>query len=389
MNTAVAASVLETYTLIYVDVDENSNKVWKGSIYEDGSFVAEWGRVGSKLQQAKNSYPSVNLAQKRLEQMKQQKLKKGYTEAQILTPNPVNKVTLKPEELEKIAATQIDYGEDDKAKDLIRYLVKVNIHQILSQTNIHYDSDTGRFSTPLGLVTPEAIAKARDYLAQISVCYNPLSLRKLVSKYLRLIPQKVGKTLDDSIFRTQQELQHQNDILSALDAALMETKQQIFNCKISRVPGSTIAGKKTFRWIRSLYESTINLNHQAAGYKLRRAYEIDIPSMQQDFVVKSAQIGNVKLHWHGTKASNILSILKQGLIIPPANAIQCTGRMFGNGIYGSEQSTKALNYATNYWNQSGGNNQRVYMLLCEFALGKEYCPTNLNVSFPVSGYDST
>ncbi|NET89908.1 MAG: hypothetical protein F6K45_17740 [Kamptonema sp. SIO1D9] len=98
---------------------------------------------------------------------------------------------------------------------------------------------------------------------------------------------------------------------------------------------------------------------------------------------------NVKLHWHGTKASNILSILEQGLIIPPVNAIQCTGRMFGKGIYGSEQSTKALNYATNYWNQSGGNNQRVYMLLCEFALGKAYSPTNLNVSFPVSGYDST
>ncbi|VEP18913.1 PARP catalytic domain protein (fragment) [Hyella patelloides LEGE 07179] len=112
--------------------------------------------------------------------------------------------------------------------------------------------------------------------------------------------------------------------------------------------------------------------------------------MNQAFTKKAAEIGNVKLHWHGTRASNLLSILKQGLIIPPANAAQCTGRMFGNGIYGSEQSTKALNYATNYWNTSGDNNQRVYMLLCEFAMGKEYLPTNNHQgSLPMKGYHST
>ena len=112
--------------------------------------------------------------------------------------------------------------------------------------------------------------------------------------------------------------------------------------------------------------------------------------MDQAFEAKSAEIGNVKLHWHGTRASNLLSILKQGLIIPPASATQCTGRMFGNGIYGSEQSTKALNYATNYWNQSGDGNQRVYMLLCEFAMGKEYAFKNsYRGALPKPGHDST
>jgi poly [ADP-ribose] polymerase 2/3/4 len=112
--------------------------------------------------------------------------------------------------------------------------------------------------------------------------------------------------------------------------------------------------------------------------------------MNQAFDKKATEIGNVKLHWHGTRASNLLSILKQGLIIPPVNAVQCTGRMFGNGIYGSEQSTKALNYATNYWNQSGDSHQRVYMLLCEFAMGKEYhIKNNHSGSLPMAGYDST
>ena len=111
--------------------------------------------------------------------------------------------------------------------------------------------------------------------------------------------------------------------------------------------------------------------------------------MATAFTAKAQEIGNVKLHWHGTKASNLLSILKQGLIIPPANAIQCTGRMFGNGIYGSEQSTKALNYATNYWNPSGEDEDRVFMLLCDFAMGKEYHPQSYSRNFPAKGYDST
>jgi poly [ADP-ribose] polymerase len=63
--------------------------------------------------------------------------------------------------------------------------------------------------------------------------------------------------------------------------------------------------------------------------------------------------------------------------------------MFGNGIYGSEQSTKALNYATNYWNQAGDNGERVFMLLCDFAMGKEYHVKGSRPTFPVPGYDST
>ena len=111
--------------------------------------------------------------------------------------------------------------------------------------------------------------------------------------------------------------------------------------------------------------------------------------MREAFAAKAKAIENIKQHWHGTKASNLLSIFKQGLIIPPANAAQCTGRMFGNGIYGSQQSTKALNYATNYWNASGENEDRVFMLLCDFAMGKEYHPQGSSRRFPAPGYDST
>jgi poly [ADP-ribose] polymerase 2/3/4 len=396
MNAVIALSVIDSCTLIYVEVDENSNKVWQGKVLDDGSFVVEWGRVGNQLQNKVYYFNSIVLAQNKLERTKRQKLRKGYTEAQVINQNQSYNPTLKEEDLELIAAKQIEHGKDPRAKQLIRYLVAVNIHNITSQTNISFDVTTGNFSTPLGLVTPQAIALARDYLIRIaeSSQKNNRSTRSLINNYLRLIPQKLSYKIDYTRFLATQEIQRQYEILNALSASIDLTQSdrddRVFECSIRRIPGSNIEGRKTFREINHLYESTINSNHFAAAYKMRRIYEIDIPSMNQAFSQKATEIGNVKLHWHGTRASNLLSILKHGLIIPSAHAAQCTGRMFGNGIYGSEQSTKALNYATNYWNQSGEDNQRIYMLLCEFAMGKEYhIQNNHRGNLPVSGYNST
>ena len=392
MNAAAAPSVVNSCTLIYVEVDCNSNKVWQGTVLDDGSFIARWGRVGNQLQSKTYPLNSVILAQNKFARTKRQKLRKGYTEAQIIQQHQSYSFDLKDEDLELIAARQIEHGKDPRAKQLIRYLVSVNIHNIVSQTNIDYDVATGNFSTPLGFVTPNAIAQAKDYLIKIANAKNNRTTRTLINNYLRLIPQNMGSKIDYARFYTLQEIQRQYEILNAFSASIYQPsdRNKIFECAIERVPGSTLEGRKTFRTIRALYESTINKNHLSANYKLRRIFKIEIPSMERAFTKKAAEIGNIKLHWHGTRASNLLSILKQGLIIPSANAAQCTGRMFGNGIYGSEQSTKALNYATNYWNTSGDNNQRVYMLLCDFAMGKEYqLKSNHRGNFPIKGYDST
>jgi len=335
---------------------------------------------------------SIALARNKFERIKRQKIRKGYTTAQVLDPEKQQSTTITADRLEEIAAKQINCGRDPRSKELIRYLVKSNIHKITSQTDITYSTARG-FTTPVGKIMPQAIANARNYLIQIAATRqsNRYKLRQLVSKYLRLIPQALSSKLDETQFCNLQEIQRQYEILNALEAAVnVNTQsQQIFECAVNRLPGSTIEGKKTFRRIDRLYKSTVNQNHIAAKYKLRRIYELDIPSMRKAFSAKSQTLSNVKQHWHGTKASNLLSILQQGLIIPPADASQCTGRMFGNGIYGSEQSTKALNYATNYWNSSGEDEERVFMLLCDFAMGKEYHPQGSNRRFPVSGYDST
>jgi len=69
----------------------------------------------------------------------------------------------------------------------------------------------------------------------------------------------------------------------------------------------------------------------------------------------------------------VLSILKQGLVVPPSNASHCCGRMFGDGVYFSDQSTKSLNYSYGYWD-SGQRDQNCYMFLADVAMGNSYIP---------------
>jgi poly [ADP-ribose] polymerase len=62
--------------------------------------------------------------------------------------------------------------------------------------------------------------------------------------------------------------------------------------------------------------------------------------------------------------------------------------MFGDGLYFSDQSTKALNYATNFW-RGGGSTRRIFMFLADVAMGKAYTPSGWGRDFPRKGYDST
>ena len=109
MNAVAVSSVVNSCTLLYVEVDENSNKVWKGTVLSDGLFIAEWGRVGSKLQSKTHQFSYVSLAQNKFERTKRQKLRKGYTEAQIINKNSPTTIKVAPEDLDVIAAKQKNY----------------------------------------------------------------------------------------------------------------------------------------------------------------------------------------------------------------------------------------------------------------------------------------
>src|SRR5207237_10291665 len=102
----------------------------------------------------------------------------------------------------------------------------------------------------------------------------------------------------------------------------------------------------------------------ASGYlDVVRVHEVEIGPMREAFERRGRRIGNVMELWHGTRAGNLLSILKSGFVVPPPSAPHVTGRMFGDGIYFSDQSTKSLNYAHGHSN--GSREDRSFMSPCD------------------------
>jgi poly [ADP-ribose] polymerase 2/3/4 len=74
---------------------------------------------------------------------------------------------------------------------------------------------------------------------------------------------------------------------------------------------------------------------------------------------------NRALLWHGSRSTNFVGILSQGLRIAPPEA-PVSGYMFGKGIYLADMSSKSANYCVT--SQSGGTG---LILLCEAELGKQ------------------
>jgi poly [ADP-ribose] polymerase len=127
--------------------------------------------------------------------------------------------------------------------------------------------------------------------------------------------------------------------------------------------------------------------HLCHQLDVKQVYRVEIKSMRESFERAGKAVGNVMELWHGTRVSNLLSILKSGFVIPPSNAPHCTGRMFGNGVYFSDQSTKSLNYSFGCW--GGSADQNCFMLLNDVAMGRYYVPKTWSQAFPAQGFDST
>lgn len=75
---------------------------------------------------------------------------------------------------------------------------------------------------------------------------------------------------------------------------------------------------------------------------------------------KNAPKTTKRLLWHGTRVTNVFSILMNGLQMPEGN--RC-GLMFGNGVYFANVPTKSANYCC------PEVSRRVFMLLCEVETG--------------------
>ena len=108
--------------------------------------------------------------------------------------------------------------------------------------------------------------------------------------------------------------------------------------------------------------------------KFARAFQVTNIRSQKAFDDFVGQKNNQKLElfWHGSRNENWMSILENGLVLRPANAI-ITGKMFGYGLYFADKFRKSLNYSSlrgSYW--TSGSADRGFLALYDVHVGHQF-----------------
>ena len=415
-NGTPTGTLIETHKLVCATGDTNHNKVWIADLYSSDDVHIEFGRIGVTSSKGVHRGVGKSFMEKKMKEKKRGKKNKKtgqyepYTEIEILdgsgsTDSSSSKV-VHASELKSIAKDQIKHSSPETAK-LIDWLADVNRHQISDVTGgqVTWNADKGLFATPLGIVPASSISKARTLLNDISdyVVDNDLRSRQftsLVEQYLTISPHNLGmKWSPETFLPSITQVQRENGVLDALDASYASAitavptkgkkQKKVKVPKVFETKLTLVENPRIVNGIKKKFKDSLNRNHyQTSRMNLVKVWQVDVEKMSKAFDDYGRKLGNIKELYHGSSASNLLSILKVGLKTSPPTSAHITGKMFGPGIYASSQSSKALNYATSFWGQSDLG--RYFMFLVEFAMGKMYIPTSYSsVRYPVKGYDST
>ena len=385
--------------LVKVDGANNNNKFYEIIWNDDDSVTARYGRNGDAGVTEHKGYGEA--AFNKVLKAKTS-ASKGYKKVDVLTnqAGAVPAVTKSVSSLTEVAKRDVGKGNPLMAK-LLEQLAKINKYQLLEQTGGQIDIVDGVVQTVLGPVTLDAVAKARAELITLDSFISKKDFgdkfSEHLNQYLTYVPQKVPRKRGwDQIFFTEfSSFQTQSGLLDQIEGSIKNYKpadpttdsvvqepSRVFAHTLELVEDGAVIDR-----IKKFYASNMNRSHACSHLSLKRVYAVSNPAGLERYRKVADRIKNEMQLWHGTRAFNVLSILKGGLIIPTsAGGYHITGRMFGDGLYFSDQSTKSLNYAYGYWGGGGYDNQ-CFMFLADVAMGKAHTPRSPISRIP-AGYDS-
>ena len=274
---------------------------------------------------------------------------------------------------------------DPHVSRIIDQVTQENIHNITSNTTLKLTSNG--FETPLGPVTKAHVDRARQPLMTLKGLLQkvtPLNVEskeveKANNEYMTLIPHYFGhKITEDDWILDDMTLMKEFDLLDQLETAVQMGSAMANASQRMSALGTDVEpldDTNEFDRIVNKFRKSKADNHRHTnvyGYEIKNIFRIKIPEEREVWEKKGKPLGNVKELFHGSQNCNILSILKNGLIIPSCNSSHVTGRAFGDGIYAAHNSTKALNYSIGFWSSRKNKFKNSFLFLTKFAMGKKY-----------------
>ena len=280
-------------------------------------------------------------------------------------------------------------------KDMVRMVWEENIHNITNLTTMKVTSSG--ISSPLGPLTIQHIDRSLVVLNAIKDAYDNKhdSISTLNAKYFSMIPHPFGSRIpSDAMITDDNKFMVEFDLLEQMKSAIQVGGEEATDDQLKDIGVDIqLVEKGDPIWLaleRQYVESRADCHRHLSRWNVRNIFEVDHKNSTKNYDTLDSKFLKEEYHlFHGSRACNILSIMMNGLMVPPKTAGHVTGRMFGDGIYAASASTKALNYATGYWAGGARNKHNyAYMFVVQFAMGNIYYPDRTLYNGPPSGYDS-
>jgi len=280
---------------------------------------------------------------------------------------------------------------DKDMKKIMEDITNMKMYQA-SMNSFHIDQEF----LPLANLTKEILNEAQQILFEIKECQEEEeAIRKLESG-----KQDLNKILDlkdkvaersSRFYELIPDNRYRNCPVPPIESPYMlSEKSNMINSLLDfEISSKIILGalNNLFKinpldyCFQSLNIRSVCLQKTSPEYKIIQQYVSNSHNGGDDFLANvfaierrgEAQrisqwnhLKNKTLLWHGSKLSNFVGILSQGLRVAPPEA-PSTGYMFGKGIYFADMFEKSYGYTHDY--SYNGANYRL-LLLCEVALGE-------------------
>ena len=363
-----------TATLNQTDVKNNANKYYiiqllQADATPDQYYVwNRWGRVGYPGQNAlKGPFGNFESAKTEFTKKLADKTRGGYVELEIVYEEEETKQPAPAPTGTQPASSTLDR----RVQDLVRLIFDLNmIKKALEE--IGYDAK----KMPLGKLSSSTLKKGFEVLKKIEAVLNQTevgNLDDLSGQFYSLIPHDFGfQHMSNFTIKTKQRLKEKIEMLESLSEMKIATTMLSesvagvdpvdehyakLHCQMRPIEKDTAL----FKLLETYVENTHAKTHSNYSLTILEAFEVGREGEDARF---RAEIPNHMLLWHGSRLTNWVGILSQGLRIAPPEA-PVTGYMFGKGVYFADMVSKSANYCfTSRENNVG------CMMLCEVACGE-------------------
>ncbi|CAN6693718.1 unnamed protein product [Malus baccata var. baccata] len=373
------------------NVSRNNNTFYLIQVLESdvgGSFriYYRWGRVGFKGQNKLAPHASRESAIKEFKQKFRDKTRNDWSNRKMfqLIPSCYMWIEMDYNEKEEQSAVEEKNGSalgrqplETQLEPCIANFISLifNVDMMKQHVmEIVYNAD----KLPLGKLSKSTILKGYNILRRISDVIgssNRELIEQLSGEFYTVIPHDFGfKKMRKFVIDTPQKLKHKLEMVKALGEIEVTTKllkddtgmqgDPLYSCYRSLHCELTPVGADSHEF------DMINKYMRNTHAKRHSTYTVDIVQIfrtskegEVERFRKFSGTKNRMLLWHGSRLTNWVGILSQGLRIAPPEA-PVTDHMFGKGVYFADMFSKSAKYCR----ASNGCTSGV-LLLCEVALG--------------------